>query len=328
MTKFVRNCIRKTKEKASPLLIEYGQRGEAFMKYEREKEALGTQWEELNFAGYRTRRKRRRQRMLMKGVLRASLFLVIVLLFVGAASFVKGLLLPKGISQVFKTISSNRSSGAISKSQRKQLEENKDSYPQRLLEALELNEELIDFVLVYPEKIGTYEENIWVSVDEEREIPLFLQWDERWGYADYGNGCIGLDGCGPTCLSMVLVGLTENGDYHPKAVADFSMKNGYVTEFSGTQWALMTEGAKALGLCARELPLLEQQMINELEEGHPIICSMRPGDFTTTGHFIVIYKYQNGEFFVNDPNSRQRSEKGYGYERISSQIKAMWVYEY
>lgn len=275
-----------------------------------------------------TRKKRARKRRFVKGLMKTGIFLMVVLLFVAAASFVKGLFPHTGIQQVYKSITNNVGTTKISKATWDKLEEEKDKYPTRLLEALENNEELIYFVMGYPEKIGTYDESIEVSHDEERGIPLFLQWDERWGYAGYGNGCIGLDGCGPTCLSMVLVGLMGDTSFHPKAVADFSVNNGYVTETSGTQWALMTDGATSLGLRARELPLGEQQMIRELEAGHPLICSVRPGDFTTTGHFIVIYKYEDGKFFVNDPNSRERSEKGYEYDRLSVQIKAMWVYEY
>ncbi len=274
-------------------------------------------------SGTRKYSKIAKKRTLVKGILKAGIFLIILLLFVAAASFVKGLLPHVGILQVYESISNNASQRQI-----KALRENSDKYPERLLEALEHNEELLDFAMEYPEKIGTYDESITVTDDEERGIPLFLQWDQRWGYANYGSGCIGLDGCGPTCLSMVLVGLTGDTSMHPKKVADFSMDNGYVTESSGTQWALMTEGAQVLGLLAREIPLGEKQMAQELEAGHPIICSMRPGDFTTTGHFIVIYKYEDGKFYVNDPNSRKRSEKGYEYERLSVQIKAMWAYEY
>ena len=35
------------------------------------------------------------------------------------------------------------------------------------------------------------------------EIPLFLQWDERWGYRSYGGDFLAVTGCGPTALSMV-----------------------------------------------------------------------------------------------------------------------------
>lgn len=202
----------------------------------------------------------------------------------------------------------------------------KGEYPQQLLEALDKNEELLDFVLAYPEKKGTWAEEPQLELSQDRSIPLFLQWDEQWGYAPYGDGIIGLDGCGPTCLSMVYVGLTGDTSMHPRAMADYSAQNGYLTDTGATQWALMTTGAQGLGLQAWEVSLSETAMAQELAAGHPIICSMGPGDFTTKGHFIVLYAYEDGLFYVNDPNSRIRSDTGYAYDRLSAQIKAMWAF--
>ncbi len=36
------------------------------------------------------------------------------------------------------------------------------------------------------------------------EIPLLLQWDERWGYSVYGDNMIAVNGCGPTAVAMVV----------------------------------------------------------------------------------------------------------------------------
>ena len=47
------------------------------------------------------------------------------------------------------------------------------------------------------------------NLDNLLSDPLFLQWDPRWGYTEYGeDSFLGLSGCGPTCLSMVLYYLT------------------------------------------------------------------------------------------------------------------------
>lgn len=41
------------------------------------------------------------------------------------------------------------------------------------------------------------------SVFDVDWMPFHLQWDERWGYYPYGNGVIGVLGCGPMSLSLV-----------------------------------------------------------------------------------------------------------------------------
>ena len=72
--------------------------------------------------------------------------------------------------------------------------------------------------------------------------------------------------------------------------------------------------------------LSESEVLTALENGHPIICSMRPGDFTTTGHFVVLTGVEDGKIRVNDPNSRERSGKLWDYSRLEYQINNLWVY--
>lgn len=156
-------------------------------------------------------------------------------------------------------------------------------------------------------------------------VPLFFQWDERWGYTIYGSDVMEVTGCGPTCLSMVLVHLLQDATYTPRYVADFAEDNKYYAKGSGSKWALISEGGETLGLDVTELPLDENRMKKNLELGNPIICIMGPGDFTTTGHFIVLRGLEDGKFIVNDPNSKENSERLWSYEEISGQIKNLWA---
>ncbi len=206
-----------------------------------------------------------------------------------------------------------------------QIYENKDRYPETMLAAYLNNPEMQEFVADYldadPAEIGKFTEE-----EKNQEFPLLLQWDKRWGYVPYGGSIIGLSGCGPTCLSMVLVTLTGNEVYTPAQVAEFSEASGYYVEGSGTAWSLMTDGAAQYGLSVRELPLEESVMKSALDNGQPIICSVGAGDFTTQGHFILIRGYDADGFQVNDPNCAGRSEKAWPYEEIQGQIKNLWAY--
>ena len=159
------------------------------------------------------------------------------------------------------------------------------------------------------------------------EIPHFLQWDKRWGYRNYGGSMIAVSGCGPTCLSMVVCGLTGETKWNPLEVARFSRKNGYYLPGTGTAWSLMQEGAEKLGLQFKEVPAVEGTVKKRLEEGKPIICSVKKGDFTSTGHFIVLAALNpDGTVKVNDPNSKIRSEKSWEISQILPQVRAMWCY--
>lgn len=207
----------------------------------------------------------------------------------------------------------------------KEIFENRALYPKTMLEALEKNPEIQDFVKDYPDSEPVVQGGI---SDEEKaaEHPLFLQWDARWGYVPYGDDNIGLSGCGPACLSMVIFSLTRNESATPDAIAGYSMNMGYYEYGAGTSWNLMTDAAAQYGVMAEGLALSEGIMKEHLDNGHMIICSMGPGDFTTTGHFIVIYGYDQDGFLVNDPYSRIRSNRTWDYDTISGQIRGMWVY--
>ncbi len=70
-----------------------------------------------------------------------------------------------------------------------------------------------------------------------------------------------------------------------------------------------------------EMSLNKNKIFNELENRNPIICSMRAGDFTSVGHFIVLIGIKNEKLIVNDPNSTIRSDMQWDYEDIEKQIK-------
>lgn len=206
--------------------------------------------------------------------------------------------------------------------------DNEAAYPEMLIKLVAKSPEVIDFALEYPFKKGV-SNSIIVDISSdytEGQIPLLLQWDERWGYVQYGNETISLSGCGPTCLSMVAVGLTGNVKWTPVRAARMAQAGGYYVDGMGTDWSLMYEGCKQMGLSAKEIGLSEELMVAQLNAGNPIIVSVGPGDFTDNGHFIVITGYKDGAFTINDPNSIKNSNKTWRYDEIKSQIKNIWAY--
>lgn len=204
--------------------------------------------------------------------------------------------------------------------------EHYEQYPENLISALVNNPEMLDFAKGY---LG-HKDNVTGGLthgEKQQKYPLFLQWDKRWGYASYGESCIGLSGCGPTCLSMVAYALTQDSSFTPDQVATYAEQNGFYVEGTGTDWSLMTEGANAYGLSSTELSFGEQVMQQQLDQGNLIICAMGAGDFTTAGHFIVLYGYDENGFLVNDPNSLARSEKQWTFEELDGQVRNLWSYQ-
>ena len=198
------------------------------------------------------------------------------------------------------------------------------NYPQSLIDLLERNPEAEKFVLEYP---TASKEAFSIDLSEYADspsIPLFMQWDQRWGYMKYGSDVAGLTACGPVCLSMAAMYLTGSTSYSPDAVIRFANKNNYYVPGSGSSWTLISEGGKKLGFQVTELPLDEGRIRKCVEADIPVIIVVGPGDFTTSGHFLVVTGYENGKFRLNDPNSRANSQKLWAYDDIKDQIRNLW----
>lgn len=204
-----------------------------------------------------------------------------------------------------------------------EIKNNSNLYPDELLDLAEKNPETADFVLNYPSH-KDYLDNDLSSLDLSN-VPKLYQWDKRWGYTMYGDNLHAITGCAPTVLSMAALYLSKNSKYTPHYFAQFSEKYGYYINSVGTDWGFITDGAHTVGLQASEIPNMQHSIDNILENDGLVICSMRPGDFTSTGHFILIAGISsNGEYIIHDPNSEERSNKTWSYETLQHQISGIW----
>ena len=97
-----------------------------------------------------------------------------------------------------------------------------EEYPPEMLAALANNPEMLEFVSGYPDQSGAESDPQLTAAERKEQYPLFLQWDQRWGYLPYGNSNIGMSGCGPTCLSMAVHALTGDDSVTPASMAQFS----------------------------------------------------------------------------------------------------------
>lgn len=303
--------------------------------------------EELEYRRYLRRRirrrKRRRQVMIARSIVGAVAVLLVFLICFGIGKLFSGggdggkkakpsatpfvVDVPDGYDEIYQKLYGKREDFP-------QLDDillGMERYPKDVLQMLVNNMETLDFVSDYLKHVDDTEANGNITAEElaMEGIPFFQQWDKRWGYVAYGNNILAINGCGPTCLSMVYTGLTGKGDYPPSTMADFCIENNYFDQESGTSWQLMLDGAQKLGLEASRLELTKKNIKSRLKKGLPIIVSMKPGDFTTTGHFIVLTGLtQDGKISLNDPNSIVNSSKDWEIDTIVTQSKAAWSYRY
>lgn len=208
----------------------------------------------------------------------------------------------------------------------KNIHENAAIFMDSVLQNLAINAELKEFAMSYAANINTVFNGDFTVEVPANGMPQFLQYDARWGYADYGKELIATGGAAPTCLSMVYTYLKKDGSMNPVKMADYIMESGYLSEEGNTSWSLMTDGIKELGLVSEELTLSKENLKDALDSEKGIICAVGEGDFTKDKHFIVIREFKDGFFYVNDPFSKARSDVGWDYKRLSSQITGVWAF--
>lgn len=202
-----------------------------------------------------------------------------------------------------------------------------EDWPEYMLELIQKNPDAEEYVRNYPLLKDTPQTIDLSDCVGTGQVPRLYQWDTRWGYTKYGDKPMGLTGCGPTCLSMVCLYYLGDAKYTPRYVADYAKKNGHYTLGVGTEWSLMSKGAKDLGLNVVTIPANAQRIMDNLKVGNLVILAMGPGDFTDSGHFILLTGVQDGKAIVHDPNSVTNSEQLWKVSSIRKQIQNVWVFQ-
>ena len=206
---------------------------------------------------------------------------------------------------------------------------NIDSYPYTLIDLVARNHETVDFVYSYKDREKYNNRKLSADINSsyyvDGDVPLFLQWDRRWGYRIYGKEMIGLSGCGPTSLAMVIRHFDSDSTVNPYDVAKYSQDNGYVSADNFTSWKLFETGLSKYGLESQDVIPVEAKMKKALDDNKILIVSVKPGTFTERGHIIVIKGYnKNGDFLINDPNSIVNTNKTWSFDELKSEIRKIW----
>lgn len=227
--------------------------------------------------------------------------------------------LPMDLKELFLFLSNN-----FKNSQLDFMVKDYQDYPVDLLYLLERNIDTYQFVSEYPVKNNEPAATA-LNREELATLPLLTQWDQRWGYQIYGDGMMAITGCGPTVLAMVMSYLTQDVSLTPLSIASWAQNNGYYVDGAGSSWSMMVDYPQLHNIQSNYISLSSNSIINALNEGKYIILSMNPGDFTRTGHFIVLAGVNaDGTIQVKDPNSIIRSEKSWDVETLIQQAASGW----
>lgn len=150
-------------------------------------------------------------------------------------------------------------------------------------------------------------------------VPVsYLQTDKRWAGNNYSakgeSTNIGKSGCGPTCAAMVIAALADKS-VTPADTAKWSMNHGYKAYKQGTYYSYFAPQLAAYGISCSQVngstvyhgsgsaATVNKKILDSVKAGNWAIVCMGPGDWTSSGHFILWYGVDGDYALIRDPNS-------------------------
>jgi hypothetical protein len=151
-------------------------------------------------------------------------------------------------------------------------------------------------------------------------VPLILQRDERWGKKVYGSGeksnTFADNGCAIASLAMI-DSFWSKDTPTPDKILDWA-GNQFFLPGQGTSWQIFPQFAEHFGYQFLDLGNSFDAAYKKMEQGMPVIISVQPGTFTTTGHLMVLALTEEGTIQVLDPNDSP--EKAHYKKTFSKEV--------
>lgn len=155
------------------------------------------------------------------------------------------------------------------------------------------------------------------------DLVYYSQSDARWKTEIYGgDNIIGVFGCGPTTLAMVVSSLTET-EVTPETTAKWAFDNGHFCNNSGSYHSIIPKGAQNYGLVSKSLKSPNKEtIVQELTSGKLVVVLMDRGLFTSQGHFIILRGVTaKGQILIADSQSPENSNQPWDIQTILDEAK-------
>lgn len=167
------------------------------------------------------------------------------------------------------------------------------------------------------------------------EKPIsYLQTDPRWANISYSakgeKTTIGKSGCGPTAMAMVLATWADKS-VTPKSECAWALAHGYKAPHQGTYYGYFAAAAKRYGLYCRMLngasiygnpnSKYHTEAKAAVDRGNLAIACMGKGLWTSSGHFVLVWKIDGNTIYINDPASTRTVRTQGDYSLFKHQVK-------
>lgn len=165
----------------------------------------------------------------------------------------------------------------------------------------------------------------------------YLQTDPRWKALPYQvpgeTATIGGSGCGPTAAAMLIETLTGK-TFTPVDACRWSVEHGYKAKGQGTYYGYFAPQFEAFGIKCWQLSWtnvyhnpaskVHDQALEYLKQGYYLIALMKKGNWTSGGHFVVVW-WADGKIRINDPASTRDSRVNGDINTFRNEAAYYWV---
>lgn len=168
----------------------------------------------------------------------------------------------------------------------------------------------------------------------------YLQTDPRWGSLDYSapgeKTTIAASGCGPTAMAMVLATWADPS-VTPKTECAWALAHGYKAPRQGTYYGYFEPAGARYGLRVTRLnyaslygkatSAYHALVKDALDRGELVIACMGPGNWTSSGHYVLVYGIEGDTIYINDPASTKATRTRGSWALFRQQVKYYWGIE-
>lgn len=166
----------------------------------------------------------------------------------------------------------------------------------------------------------------------------YLQTDPKWKnipYAVKGEGAtIGGSGCGPTSMAMVLATWCDKS-VTPATECKWALEHGYKAYKQGTYYSYFVPAAKRYGLTCTQVnstniygnanAKAHEIARSAVDAGDLVIACMGRGLWTSSGHYVLVWKIEGNMIYINDPASTKVARTHGNYLVFKQQVKYYWI---
>jgi hypothetical protein len=156
---------------------------------------------------------------------------------------------------------------------------------------------------------------------------IYSQYDPAWKDLPYSISTIGIAGCGPAAMAMIITNITKQ-NVTPVETANYAASIDMYVPGAGSKWEIGPRLAEQWGLRSEPIQKNVSAITAALREGKLVITpGAGPKPFTSGGHFIVIRGITaDGKFRVGDSGHSDTSDKDWDPQFIVDNMRDGGIY--